>query len=201
MNPHFVRRSNMRTRYKTAGLIFALALAITLMAAAQTSSSQSSSQGQATRPSQSTPSTQPGTQPQASPQAPAGSQSQTAPEGQAGSQTSMPSQGQAGSTGTGGQSQSAAQGTSTEDELQLTDDQKAKLQPIIQEEMVQMDAVRTDNSLTMAQKQAKVAQIKRDHFPKIEAILTPEQRKKLADMQRSEERRVGKECRSRWSQE
>jgi len=35
----------------------------------------------------------------------------------------------------------------------------------------------------MAQKQAKVAQIKRDHFPKIEAILTPEQRKKLADMQ------------------
>src|SRR5438445_10072656 len=78
MNPHFVRRSNMRTHYKTAGLIFALALAITLMAAAQTSSSQSSSQGQATRPSQSTPSTQPGTQPQASPQAPAGSQSQTA---------------------------------------------------------------------------------------------------------------------------
>ena len=67
--------------------------------------------------------------------------------------------------------------------MQLTDDQKAKLQPIIQEEMVQMDAVRTDNSLTMAQKQAKVAQIKRDHFPKIEAILTPEQRKKLADMQ------------------
>ncbi|HKN34674.1 MAG TPA: hypothetical protein VJX16_15655 [Terriglobales bacterium] len=173
----------MRTHYKTAGLIFALALAITLMAAAQTSSSQSSSQGQATRPSQSTPSTQPGTQPQASPQAPAGSQSQTAPEGQAGSQTSMPSQGQAGSTGTGGQSQSAAQGSSTEDELQLTNDQKAKLQPIIQEEMVQMDAVRTDNSLTMAQKQAKVAQIKRDHFPKIEAILTPEQRKKLADMQ------------------
>ena len=173
----------MRTHYKTAGLIFALALAITLMAAAQTSSSQSSSQGQATRPSQSTPSTQPGTQPQASPQAPAGSQSQTAPEGQAGSQTSMPSQGQAGSTGTGGQSQSAAQGSSTEDELQLTDDQKAKLQPIIQEEMVQMDAVRTDNSLTMAQKQAKVAQIKRDHFPKIEAILTPEQRKKLVDMQ------------------
>ena len=182
----------MRTHYKTAGLI--LALAVTLTAAAQTSRSQSPTQGRATAPSQTAPSTQPGTQPQASPQAPAGSQSQTAPEGQTGFQSQTPSAGEAGSqtqppqsqpgsATSRGQGQAAGQGSPTEDELQLTNDQKAKLQPIIQEEMVQIDAVRNDNSLTMEQKQAKVAQIKRDHFPKIEAILTPEQRKKLVDMQ------------------
>ena len=171
----------MRTHHTIAGLI--LALAMTLTAAAQTSSSQSSTPGQAASPSQTEPSTQPGTTPQASPQSPAGSQSQTAPEGQTGSQTRTTPQGQPGSAASSGQSQAAGQGSSTEDELRLTSDQKAKLQPIIQEEMVQIDAVRTENSLTMEQKQAKVAQIKRDHFPKIEAILTPEQRKKLADMQ------------------
>jgi protein CpxP len=104
----------------------------------------------------------------------------------------MPSQGQAGSTTSSGQGQAAGRSSSVEDELQLTEDQKAKLQPIIQDEMIQIDAVRTDNSLSMEQKQAKVSQIKKDHFPKIEAILTPEQRKKLADMQeRARQQRQG----------
>jgi Spy/CpxP family protein refolding chaperone len=67
--------------------------------------------------------------------------------------------------------------------LQLTDAQKAKLQPIIQEEMSQIQAVRNDNSLTMDQKVAKVREIKQTEFPKIQAVLTPEQQKKLADMQ------------------
>jgi Spy/CpxP family protein refolding chaperone len=67
--------------------------------------------------------------------------------------------------------------------LQLTDAQKAKLQPIIQEEMSQIEAVRNDQSMTMDQKVAKVRQIKQTQFPKIQAVLTPEQQKKLADMQ------------------
>jgi Spy/CpxP family protein refolding chaperone len=181
----------MRNHYTIAGLVLALALAVSMIAAAQTSSSQPPTQGQATSPSQSAPSTQ-GSEPQASPQAPAGSQSQTVPQGQAGSQSQMPSQGQAGSVTSGGRGQAAGRGSSAEDELQLTEDQKAKLQPLIQDEMIQIDAVRTDNSLSMAQKQAKVAQIKKDHFPKIEAILTPEQRKKLADMQeRARQQRQG----------
>jgi hypothetical protein len=181
----------MRTHHTIAGLILALAVTLT---AAQTSSSQAPTPGQAASPSQTTPSTPPGTQPQASPQAPAGSQSQTGAEGQASSPSQAPSAGeagsptqpsqrQAGSATSGGHGPAAQPGSSTEDELQLTNEQKEKLQPIIQEEMVQIDAVRTDNSLTMEQKQAKVAQIKKDHFPKIEAILTPEQRKKLVDMQ------------------
>jgi hypothetical protein len=165
-----------------AGLVLALALTVSL-AAAQTSSSQTPTQGQATSPSPSAPSTQP----EATPQAPTASPSQTAPEGSAGSQSQTAPRGQAGSASqtpsTSTQSQPAEKGASSEDELQLTDDQKMKLQPIIQEEMVQIDAVRTDNTLSPEQKKAKVTQIKQDHFPKIQAILTPEQRKKLADMQ------------------
>lgn len=182
----------MRNQYTIVGLALALALAVSMIAAAQTSSSQSPTPGQATAPTQGTPSTQPGPEPQASPQAPAGAQSQTAPQEQSGSQSRMPSRGNAGSAASSGQGQAAGRGSSAEDELQLTEDQKARLQPIIQEEMTQIDAVRTDNSLTMEQKQAKVAQIKKDHFPKIEAILTPEQRKKLADMQdRARQQRQG----------
>jgi len=47
----------------------------------------------------------------------------------------------------------------------------------------QINAVRDDQSLSMEQKQAKVDQIRQAGFPKIQAILTPEQRQKLAQMQ------------------
>jgi Spy/CpxP family protein refolding chaperone len=57
------------------------------------------------------------------------------------------------------------------------------LQPIIQEEMGQIEAVRNDTSMSMDQKVAKVRQIKQTEFPKIQAVLTPEQQKKLADIQ------------------
>ena len=67
--------------------------------------------------------------------------------------------------------------------LNLTDDQQAKLQPIIQEEMSQINAVRNDTTLSAEQKQQKVDQIRQTQFPKIQAILTPDQRKKLAEMQ------------------
>ena len=67
--------------------------------------------------------------------------------------------------------------------MQLTDAQKAKLQPIIQEEMSQIEAVRNDSTMTMDQKVEKVRQIKQTEFPKIQAVLTPEQQKKLAEMQ------------------
>ena len=49
--------------------------------------------------------------------------------------------------------------------------------------MSQIETVRNDQSMTMDQKVAKVRQIKQTEFPKIQAILTPEQQKKLADMQ------------------
>ena len=97
----------------------------------------------------------------------------------AGTQAAPPS----GSTSAAPQAQSGNQPGSVEDELKLTPDQKAKLQPIIQDEMTQIRAVRDDSSLSMDQKMAKVDEIKKTSFPKIQAVLTPEQQKKLADMQ------------------
>jgi hypothetical protein len=57
------------------------------------------------------------------------------------------------------------------------------LQPIIQDEVSQINSVRNDASMSMDQKRAKVEEIKKTSFPKILAVLTPEQRKKLSDMQ------------------
>ncbi|HEY7096792.1 MAG TPA: hypothetical protein VH437_08715 [Terriglobales bacterium] len=77
--------------------------------------------------------------------------------------------------------------------LQLTDEQQAKLQPIIQEEMIQINAVRNDTSLTDDQKRQKVEQIRQTEFPKIEAILTPDQRKKLAELQDQAKQRANQQ--------
>jgi hypothetical protein len=70
-----------------------------------------------------------------------------------------------------------------EEALQLTPEQKSKLQPIIQEEVTQINSVRNDASLSMDQKRSKIEEIKKTSFPKILAVLTPEQQKKLSDMQ------------------
>lgn len=109
------------------------------------------------------------------------STSPNSPQGtpSAGTQAAPPS----GSASSAPQGQGGSQPGSVEDELKLTPDQKAKLQPIIQDEMTQIRAVRDDNSLNMDQKMAKVDEIKKISFPKIQAVLTPEQQKKLADMQ------------------
>jgi Spy/CpxP family protein refolding chaperone len=109
------------------------------------------------------------------------SQSPNPPQGSptAGTQATPPS----GSTSAAPPAQSANQPGSVEDELKLTPEQKAKLQPIIQDEMTQIRAVRDDSSINMDQKMAKVDEIKKASFPKIQAVLTPEQQKKLADMQ------------------
>ena len=147
----------MQNLTKIVGLLFILTLALSL-AVAQASTQNSQSQ------------TAPNAQSQSSGQSPAGSQPQNAPQGQAGS-TSNAQQG------------GAAQGGSAEDELHLTDAQKQQLRPIIEEEVKQINAVRDDQSLNMDQKRAKVEQIRQTEFPKIQAILTPEQVTKLKEMQ------------------
>jgi periplasmic protein CpxP/Spy len=167
--PHFVGRSNMRN------IIAALALALAAsLAAAQTSN--------------------PSSQPQMSPQSPTASQAQTVTQSPAVSQPGTPQAATPetqGAPGGSGQAPAAGRSTSVEDELQLTAEQKAKLQPIIQEEMTQIDAVRSDASLSVDQKRAKIVQIKQTEFPKIQAVLTPEQQKKLADMQQRAQQQEG----------
>jgi len=83
-----------------------------------------------------------------------------------------------------GPNQNSAQSQANDDNpLNLTDDQKAKLRPIIMEENQQMEALRSDNSLTQEQKIDKANQVRAAASPKIKAILTPEQLQKLAQLQ------------------
>jgi len=83
-----------------------------------------------------------------------------------------------------GTNQSSAQSQANDDNpLNLTDEQKAKLRPIIQDENQQMEALRSNTSLTQEQKIDKANQIRAAASPKIKAILTPEQLQKLAQLQ------------------
>jgi len=138
-------------------LSFALALAISLPAAAQSSANNASSQS---APAQNTPSQPPSMQ-------------QNAPS------TASPN---------------SAQAQANEDNpLNLTDDQKAKLRPIIADENQQMEALRNDNSMSQAQKIDKANQIRAQASPKIKAILTPEQLQKLAQLQQDRARQQQQE--------
>lgn len=77
--------------------------------------------------------------------------------------------------------------------LNLTDEQKAKLRPIITEENQQMEAVRNDTKMTQDQKIAKANQIRAEASPKIKAVLTPEQLQKLSELQQERARQQQQE--------
>lgn len=67
-------------------------------------------------------------------------------------------------------------------ELNLSDDQRAKLKPILQGEVDELRGVKNDASLSPEQKQAKAKQIHEASKAKIGEILTPEQKDKWAAM-------------------
>jgi periplasmic protein CpxP/Spy len=91
-------------------------------------------------------------------------------------------------------SPNSAQSQANEDNpLNLTDEQKAKLRPIIADENQQMEALRNDNSMNQAQKIDKANQIRAQASPKIKAILTPEQLQKLAQLQQDRARQQQQE--------
>jgi len=138
-------------------LSFALALAISLPAVAQSPANNSSS-----------------------PSAPA----QAAPAAPSSMQQSAPSTA----------SPNSSQAQANEDNpLNLTDEQKAKLRPIIADENQQMEALRNDNSMSQQQKIDKANQIRAQASPKIKAVLTPEQLQKLAQMQQDRVRQQQQE--------
>ena len=68
------------------------------------------------------------------------------------------------------------------EKLNLTDDQKAKLKPILQDQMQQMKTVHEDSSLSEEQKQAKMKSIHESLHNQINAVLTPEQQAKFKQM-------------------
>ena len=78
--------------------------------------------------------------------------------------------------------------------LNLTEDQKTKLQPIFNDEFQQMKAVREDNSLTREQKRDKMKQIHETFHPQVMAVLTPDQQQKLEQMRAKREAKRGKQA-------
>jgi len=80
-------------------------------------------------------------------------------------------------------------------ELNLTDEQKEKVKPILDEQTKQMHATQEDSSLTQEQKHDKMKQIHQTTHSQINDILTPEQQKKFAALkeQQKEHREGSKE--------
>ena len=171
---------NMRNLFRTSAYMsLALALIVSLSAAAQASTAPQDRQSRTEKPSQSQPAPDNGTVQgsQTPSQTPAASDTQNTPPAQAApqSQTNSGSDAQAG--------RAPGQGATIEDELQLTPDQKQKIASVVDEENKQIVAVRDDASLSTDQKMQKVQEIRKVGAPKIKAILTPEQLQKLAAIQ------------------
>jgi Spy/CpxP family protein refolding chaperone len=98
-------------------------------------------------------------------------------------QQGIPDQNRAGSTGNMHRDRSPeARLDWLNQQLNLTDEQKEKLRPILADESKQIKAVWDDTLLTQDQKHAKTKLIKESTRPQIEAVLTPEQREKFAQI-------------------
>jgi len=67
-------------------------------------------------------------------------------------------------------------------ELNLTDDQKTKLKPILQSQGEDLKALHDDTSATPQQKRMKMKEIHDKYSPQINAILTPDQQAKWKQM-------------------
>ena len=68
-------------------------------------------------------------------------------------------------------------------ELNLTDAQKAKLKPIMEAQRDKMMAMRDDTTMDRKTKMAKMKAMRDETAKKVAAILTPDQKKKMAAMQ------------------
>jgi periplasmic protein CpxP/Spy len=72
------------------------------------------------------------------------------------------------------------------EKLNLTDDQKAKIKPVFQDQMQQMKAVREDSSLSEEQRRAKMKSIHESFHDQVNAVLTPEQQAKFKEMRQEQ---------------
>jgi Spy/CpxP family protein refolding chaperone len=83
------------------------------------------------------------------------------------------------------------------EKLNLTDEQKAAIKPILATEANEIKAVHQDSSLSNEQKQAKIKEIRDNSREKINVLLTPEQQKKFAEMKGEAGNRTREEFQSR----
>jgi protein CpxP len=75
-------------------------------------------------------------------------------------------------------------------QLNLTDDQKQKLLPILTEQREKMKSIRDDTSLSRDDRFQKMRDLRQDTDNKINPILTDEQKQKYADMQQKTRERM-----------
>lgn len=68
------------------------------------------------------------------------------------------------------------------EKLNLTDDQKAKIKPILEQHLKERDAIMKDQSLSMDQKHEKMKASMDDSRAKIDPILNDQQKKQLDQM-------------------
>ena len=68
------------------------------------------------------------------------------------------------------------------EKLNLTDEQKTTLKPILEDQALQMKAIHADTSLSEEQKRDKMKAIHETLHDKINAVLTPEQQVKFKQM-------------------
>ena len=66
--------------------------------------------------------------------------------------------------------------------LNLTEDQQAKIKPILENESTQMQSLRSDTSLSQDDRMAKMRQIRENTNSQINPILTPDQQKQYTEM-------------------
>lgn len=75
-------------------------------------------------------------------------------------------------------------------ELKLTDDQKAKIKPILNDEFQQMSRLRQDSSMSWQEKRAKFTDIRARTMGQIRPLLTDKQQAKLQQIEQEREQRM-----------
>jgi Spy/CpxP family protein refolding chaperone len=73
-------------------------------------------------------------------------------------------------------------------QLNLTEQQRSQIRPILQQSRQQMQSLRQDTNLTSEQKKEKVKQIREQTHSQIMSLLTPEQQQKWQQMQQEHRR-------------
>ncbi len=125
--------------------------------------------------------------PQTATPAPATPQATTPPS----TPQSTPTPGDSTAAGPSAQDQARATIEKVSADLNLTPEQKSKLEPILTNEIQLVHTLKADTSMTTEQKQAKFKdQLTSDHA-KIDAILTPEQKTKLGQLNQQKAQEQG----------
>jgi hypothetical protein len=75
--------------------------------------------------------------------------------------------------------------------LNLTDDQKEKIKPMLQDEASKMQALHSDSSLSQQDRRAKFMQIHQQTLDQMKTVLNSDQQKKLEQMQERMRQHMG----------